>query len=325
MVTADLEIRRWDPLDEDQTLALLSASLGWMPDDVHRDFFRWKHFENPAGVSPAWVAVAGDHLAGVRFLLRWRFRDGSRVHDAVRAVDTATHPAHQGQGIFTRLTMRAVDGLTADGVSFIFNTPNSQSLPGYLKMGWSELGRVPISTRPRTATSLIRMARSRAPAELWSKPCREFEDPNEVFADGHTVDDLLSSLRVSEVLATDRTAAHLRWRYGFGPLQYRAALATTDVGEGVVVFRLRRRGAALEAAVCEVLVPDGEPSRVRRLVGRILRRTGADYAVAVGGTLRAGMLPLPAQGPVLTRRPLADPRTGSMDEFSLSLGDVELL
>lgn len=324
-MTDDLEVRRWESSDEEQTLALLSASLGWMPDDVHRDFFRWKHFQNPAGVSPAWVAVVGDRLAGVRFLLRWRFRDAKGTHDAVRAVDTATHPDHQGKGIFTRLTRAAVEQLTAEGVRFVFNTPNAQSLPGYLKMGWTELGRVPIAARPRTPASLVRMARSRAPAELWSTPCPAFEDPRSVFADDPAVAELLSSVPTNGALATDRTPRHLRWRYGFEPLRYRAALATDDVTDGVVVFRLRRRGAAVEAAICEVLLPDGDPSGARRIVGRILRRTGADYAVAVGPNLRTGMVPLPGQGPLLTRRPLADPRTGSVDDFSLSLGDVELL
>ena len=91
-------------------LDLLDASLGWVPDELHRAFFAWKHRENPFGPSPAWVATDGadrrvPHVPplGVR-------ADGGSSR-AVRAVDTATHPDHQGQGIFTALTLHALDAL----------------------------------------------------------------------------------------------------------------------------------------------------------------------------------------------------------------------
>ncbi len=45
-----------------------------------------------------------------------------------------------------------------DGVDVVFNTPNDQSRPGYLKMGWSEVGRVPVAVRLRSALSARRVA-----------------------------------------------------------------------------------------------------------------------------------------------------------------------
>jgi hypothetical protein len=42
--------------------------------------------------------------------------------------------------------------------------------------------------------------------------------------------------------------------------------------------------------------------------------------------LRAGFVPLPRQGPILTWRPLADPAAPPrLRDLDLSLGDVELL
>ncbi len=66
---------------------------------------------------------------------------------AVRAVDTATDPDYQGQGLFTALTMHGLDEVRADGVDFVFNTPNDQSRPGYLKMGWQTVGELPVAVR----------------------------------------------------------------------------------------------------------------------------------------------------------------------------------
>ena len=73
------------------------------------------------------MAVHDGEVVGFRTFLRWQFEhpDG-RIRRAVRAVDTAPRPAFQGKGIFRRLTMTAVDELTADGVDFVFNTPNGR-------------------------------------------------------------------------------------------------------------------------------------------------------------------------------------------------------
>src|SRR5690606_25693858 len=127
--------------DEGAVLGLIEAALGRRPDPRNAAFFAWKHRENAFGASPAWVAVDGDRVVGFRTLMRWEFDTPEGPVRAVRAVDTATHPDHQGRGIFSALTRRAVEELQNDGVGFVFNTPNDKSRPGYLKMGWREVGR----------------------------------------------------------------------------------------------------------------------------------------------------------------------------------------
>ena len=101
---------------------------------------------------------------GFRTLMRWEFLDGERVVRAVRAVDTATHPDYQGRSIFTRLTLHALDELVAEGVEFVFNTPNEQSRPGYLKMGWQVVGQLPTAVafhRWKRPTPMLPATRSR--------------------------------------------------------------------------------------------------------------------------------------------------------------------
>ena len=166
-VVADLVIRRAAPDDTPAVLGLLEASMGWVPDSEHAAFFAWKHLENPVGASPAWVAAdpdEGDRIVGYRTFLRWEFEADGTVLRAVRAVDTATHPEYQGRGIFSRLTLHALDELQAEGVVAVFNTPNERSLPGYLKMGWRPVGKLAVGLRPRSASAAIRTAgRARLP------------------------------------------------------------------------------------------------------------------------------------------------------------------
>jgi GNAT superfamily N-acetyltransferase len=312
--------------DRAEVLELLALSLGWDRGPEFGDFFDWKHKRNPFGESPGWVAVVEGRVVGFRTFLRWEFEhpDG-RLRRAVRAVDTATAPEPQGRGIFRRLTLAAIDDLRREGVDFVFNTPNTKSRPGYLKMGWTQVGRLRAAARVIGPGGARRMLESRVPAERWSLPVAAGVPATELFADAR-VETLLGRLPHARGLRTARTIAYLRWRYGHPPLGYRAIVADDDPASGLVVFRVRRRGTATEAAVSDVLVPVGAASTKVTLLREVARSTAADYAIIVGtSSLRARYVPIPRQGPILTWRPLADPSPPpQLRGLDLSLGDVEL-
>jgi GNAT superfamily N-acetyltransferase len=324
---SQIHVRSAEPADRRAVLELLEPTLGWSSDDSFQAFYSWKHEQNPFGPSPSWVAVAGGEVVGFRTFLRWEHAaPGGEVLRAVRAVDTATRPSHQGRGIFRRLTLHALDDLRADGVAFVFNTPNDSSRPGYLKMGWTQVGHLTASVRLRSPASLWRMARARVPADLWSVPSAGGRPATEVLASPGLAD-LLGSVAAPGALATHRTPAYLQWRYGFAPLGYRAVTLGDDVRNGVAIFRVRRRGSALECALCEVQAPAGEPGAHRALARSAARASGADYVIRLGGPAvdRDGFVRVPQQGPILTWRPLqAGVPGGRVDDWALALGDIEL-
>ena len=313
------------PTDRAAILTLCRRSLGWTEADPNDSFFRWKHDENAFGPSPMWVAETDDgQLAGVRIFLRWRFRTpAGEVLHAVRAVDTATHPDWQGQGIFTRLTLGALPDLAEMGTDLIFNTPNDKSRPGYLKMGWQTVGQVPVAVRFRSIATIRNVAGARVAASKWSDDIAVGESVGEAFADGAELSRLLATVAAPGI-STDRDVAYLRWRYRFEPLHYRIVLIGDSLSDGVVVFRVRRRGTAREATICEVLAPRSRG--VRAAIRRILRETGADYAIRTGGVdvLRDGFVPASRLGPIVTWMPVLRPATPRLDELGFSLGDVEL-
>lgn len=314
-----LQVRRYADSDEQDVLALMGASLGWRSCDPNRAFFRWKHQQNAYGASPGWVAVSDGTVVGFRTFMRWEFLDGDEVVPAVRAVDTATHPEFQGRGIFRMLTLQALDELHSEGVRFVFNTPNDQSRPGYLKMGWRPVGTLPVAVRPRNVASLARMLRARVPADLWSQPTSAGEPAAEVLADP-ALDALVQALPRGG-LQTRRSAESLRWRYGLPDLHYRVLRAGRGVDDGLVVFRIRRRGPAVEAAVVDALLPAG--ARSGGLVRRLVAEAGADYAVALRSGLH-GMAPLPRPGPLLVWRAVTSDAMPALTTWRLTLGDVEL-
>ena len=315
----ELTIREAVDNDLPSILDLLRTTLGWVADEQYAAYYRWKHHENPFGTSRAWVALDGERIVGLRVWLRWRFRRKGATWRAVRAVDTATHPDYQGRGIFRRLTTSSLEVLTAESVSHVFNTPNEQSQPGYLKMGWEQVGKLPVGVRFRSPVAAASAVRARVPAEKWSLRSDAGLPAEEVLADTSLLDDLLKRLPDKRI-RTDLDVEVLRWRYGFAPLHYRGL---AEAG-GVVFFRLRRRGPATECVIGHLLAPDDDVAR--RLVARVAKVSGADQVLRITDApfSRLGELPLPGGGPILTWRELADSGMPKLSEWDLTMGDVEL-
>lgn len=324
-MTDALDIRRAGPADRGAILALLAAALDRDAQDPRYDeLFAWKHEENPFGPSPIWVATDGDVIAGVRVMMRWEFRLGSRTYRAVRAVDTATHPDYQGRGVFTRLTLRAVAELADEGVDFVFNTPNDQSRPGYLKMGWQTVGRLPTVVRPTGISAIGRMLGAREPAQRWSLPATVGVPAAEMLDDPAVLDALADTQPVPGAMTTRRDARYLRWRYGSSLLRYRALSAPDGPSAGVAFVRMRARGTARELVVADIVVPGARRGLEAGLVRDLVRTTEADYLIRLGdGLVSPGpMVRLPGQGPLLTWRALREPQVPK--RWALTLGDVEL-
>jgi GNAT superfamily N-acetyltransferase len=332
-------VRPYQQKDERAVLELLKQTLGEGPTG-RRDptFFRWKHLENPFGPSYMLVAESDGRIVGLRAFMRWEFRVRGRTLRAVTAVDTATHPEYQGQGIFTKLTMTALNVLRSQ-VDLVFNTPNEKSLPGYLKMGWQIVGRVPVRVRIRHPLRLARGARSMLRSEgmpAASAPTVNASRAGEVLADAG-VDSLVERAFAQESrIATRRTGSFLGWRYGVAPLlDYRALrLARGGRTTGLAIFRLRPRGTLWESTISELLVEPGDHAGARELLRRVVRAAPVDHLtchVPPGSTqaramLRGGFIPS-RTGIMFVVNPF-DARLGvdvtDLRSWALSLGDLEV-
>jgi GNAT superfamily N-acetyltransferase len=324
-----LVMRRATPGDRGAILELARRSLGWPPGPESETYFRWKHDENPFGGSVVWVAEADGRIVGLRTFLRWELVDATgAVKRVVRAVDAATDPDFHRRGIFTGLTLAALDELRAEGVDFVFNAPNHKSLAGNLKLGWSVVGRLPVAIRPTGVVSLVRVARARATAERGALPTPVGVPAASVFDDAAITEALLAHVGPAPHLGTRRDQAYLAWRFGPPPLRYRVMLAPGGVEHGGVVFHLRRRGAAVEAVVCEELVRDGDRRTVRELCRRIAAETAADFLLRLRqpgeGPAAAGFLALPRLGPVLAARVVNSQPPADLSGWALTMGDMEL-
>jgi GNAT superfamily N-acetyltransferase len=327
-----LIVRPYRDEDEAEVLDLLRASLGGGPAGRRTpEFFRWKHLANPFGRSLMLLGEADGRVVGLRAFLRWRFVARGRTIEAVRAVDTATHPEFRGRGVFYRLTQEAIEALREEA-DLIFNTPNEKSLPGYLKLGWTVVGRIPVSIRVRRPGAFLWNLRARA----LRRPLPAIEAPRaaDALADTDGVEELLRRVeRPDDRLSTPRTIAYLRWRYGTAPLlDYRAV--RLEGGEGMAIFRVRSRGGLWEGTVTELLVPARDVSAGRRLLRTVTRAAAVDHltcsfprgSVGSRAARRAGYVRA-LGGKTLVANPLrgdAAPEPTDLRSWALSLGDLEV-
>jgi GNAT superfamily N-acetyltransferase len=333
------EVRPYERRDESKILELLSASLGEGPAGRRApEFFRWKHEENPFGPSTMLVAHADGRIVGLRAFMRWEFRSGMRSVRAVRAVDTATHPDYQRLGIFSALTREALGSL--DDVDFVFNTPNEKSLPGYLKLGWTVVGRIPVSLRVRRPIRFLRRVRgSRTSVE---GPQVGLGPPvSAEMAATFRLDDAAELLDEAvpddERLSTVRGLDYLRWRYASAPfLDYRVVRQERGGNlAGLAIFRVRSRGRLWESTIAEVIVDSGDVSAARGVIRKVVRATAVDHvtcsfpkgSTAARAALQCGFLPTPG-GMTFVVRPLQSehmkPDPTATRSWALTLGDVEV-
>jgi len=169
-----------------------------------------------------------------------------------------------------------------------------------------------------------RLVGARRAADKWSLLTGAGVPARDAFADTDSVARLLAGLDHAEGLRTRVSAEYLRWRYGFPALRYRIVTAGPALEDGAAVFRFRRRGTAVEAVICDLLVPGDDRRLGGELCRRVLEVAGADYALCLGRPRARGFLPLPGQGPMLTWRAVRHTQRPSLHDWDLSLGDVEL-
>ncbi len=346
---AEVDVRPMTDADRGAVLELLTLSMAGGPTGERTaDFFEWKHRRGVFGASPGLVATHEGHVVGVRLFMRWSLAGSAGPLRAVRAVDTATHPDFLRRGIFTRLTLELLDRLErADEVDLVFNTPNADSRPGYLRMGWQEVGLVPIHVSPVRPLRFLRglgaarkanasgSAQSVAASTSVAPATSSLPRAGEAFIDEQALRDLVSGTRAEPRLHTPLSVEYLRWRYLEAPgLDYRCVPVhqggrLTALGFG----RVRSRAGLTELTLGDTLVADGDRAAARRLL-RSARRSGVDHVTVHSpvGTevndvlLRSGYPKVPRGG----IRLLANPRRNtsaavlSPEAWRLSLGDLEV-
>ncbi len=346
---ADLRICRYDAEVIPEVLKLVKVTLG-NEGAVRKTeaFWRWKHEDNHFGSSYGLYAwdEAQALAIGLRVLMRWQFRtkDGEILR-AVRAVDTATHPASQRLGIFSKLTRQAIGDLKQEGVDLIFNTPNARSLPGYLKMGWQIVAKWPVYIRALRPIRMLIRKIAPQPASPPAVNLGEYFSPEimawHAFAARYREDlqKLVSNWerqRSQVGFRTPRDVNYLQWRYGQHPhLAYGFfALVDTEGLAGAAILRPNWRYGWQEVVLTELFLRQPDLRLGKIFFKKLATQLQADYLIAhfpepsfeKALLKQAGFYKVPAQGMTFTIHALNSRSQSGVEakSWDLTLGDLEI-
>jgi GNAT superfamily N-acetyltransferase len=323
-----VEIREATEADIPAIVSLLKLSLGESLMPKSGEYWRWKHIENPFGPSPVLLAWDGTVLVGVRAFMRWEWVERGRVYRAVRAVDTATHPEYQGKGIFKKLTLSLVAHCTKLGDDFVFNTPNSQSKPGYIKMGWVEAGKMPVRFSIRRPLHmgwnfLTKKEPKIGPTENGS--LRHYlEHPG--------LSTLLENHLQQEKIVTNVSVPYLAWRYLQVPVADYVGVGLTagDALTGLIIARIKQTRLGRELRITDCFLDHRtDKQELKGRLRAIEKQQYIDYTT-LSGTGEHGVLGLgsiASGGPMVTVRSLGMTDLNKIIKFHLwspALGDLEL-
>jgi N-acetylglutamate synthase-like GNAT family acetyltransferase len=312
-------------------VSLLKESLGESMMPKSEKYWNWKHVENPFGRSPVLVSEENSSITGVRAFMQWQWRAGDRIIKGVRAVDTATHPDFQGKGIFKKLTLSLVESCRDKKYDLIFNTPNDQSKPGYLKMGWEEAGKLPILVRANLVKVALNLLgrKTEGAGEKTGSAAYFLKHPG--------LAGLLSdhSLQTASSIVTNVSPEYLQWRYIQVPVATYVALGHENGTNlsGLIVARVKTTRLGRELRITDFFLASANDGRQLLTSLKVLQKEQAIDYTTISGTVpphnrRAlrGFMKLNA-GPVVTIRNLNFDRYDELKQFkkwSPALGDLEL-
>jgi len=318
-----MQIRQATSADLPEMIQLLKISMGEALIPKSEAYFLWKHEHNPFGKSRILLAIDEGAIVGLRAFMCWRWQCGGRSVAAVRAVDTATHPDHQGKGIFRKLTLQAADECREEGVGLVYNSPNLKSMPGYLKMGWVKAGQMPVDLG---LGSLLPRFHSDAAAEK----LHTF----------YSIETALGKLEKDwifpqspDVMHTPVDFSYLDWRYNKCPiLNYGAVIENGAFG---FVFRIKKIKGFMELRICEIWLQNEEAVKpalksIHSVIGKIrpLVVSCAPSPLFLNNGNRIIRFKLPIEkGPITTVKPLAMENLSDFMNFvnwQPSIGTMEL-
>ena len=152
----DVHVIRTSDVDQTKEKELMTVFCTTFTSQKLEKYFQWKFRDNPFGESIHVLVYDEGNLISTRVF--WRM--DIEGQESYQCVDTAVIPAYQGRGIFTLSTKAALERI---GDKPIYNHPNKQSRPAYLKNGWT------IDSQQKIKVSPTRLALTHAPEINWSQ------------------------------------------------------------------------------------------------------------------------------------------------------------
>src|SRR5258708_2073413 len=101
-------------------------------------FLDWQYNQNPSGKVVGYDAFLNGELVGHYVTIPVLYSFNNENIKGLLSLNTATHPSHQGKGLFTKLAQRTFDFAQGQGFKFVIGVANQNSSHGFInKLGFT--------------------------------------------------------------------------------------------------------------------------------------------------------------------------------------------
>ena len=313
-----MQIREATSSDIPEIIRVLQASIGEAKLPKTEQIWKYKHLDNPFGASTVLLALASGRIIGVRAFMKWEYNLNGTRFSALRAVDTGVLPEHQGKGVFKALNSAGVTLAKGRGGHFIFNTPNSKSLPANLKMGSKKIDKLKIVFRIgnfRRRNFKLENFKYKKSKNLSDTEIKQLlEEYNNLESQGGKI-------------FTPKSPAYLRWRYEQNPLQDYEIIADRDF---YIAAYLKRHKHFTELRITEHIHHNKIGlKKIKSAVTEMNKIYRAELVSYTSG-LNLSIFQISGKiGPVMVYRNLnldveSRKKISNIKDWSYTLGDLEL-
>ncbi len=319
----EIKIREATKSDSPEIVKLLKIALGESTEKSVQNW-HWKHYDNPFGESKIYLATIGSEIVGVRAFMQWQWKEKStgKTLRAVRAVDTAVSPNHRRKGIFLSLTNHALKMVSEEGFDFVFNTPNDQSIGGYLKLGWVLNRKIPVGL---VINPFYWLSSKKRLNEYSAKVKIDILENNHSYNTPFIDADIFCPF----------SKLYFEWRYVKNPLANYQFYKRDDV---LIIYRLKPLKGFMECRIVDVqLLDPNAQGKIKSAISHLIKRYPLVSMVdgLIGTKLIAGglyvALNLNRKGPNMVTKRLNFPEhkyalllDKESNYWGYSLGDMEL-
>lgn len=133
-----MEIRIWQFGSDDKYISSFLKGMAIAHNQPTRniDWFRWKFEQSPYGKAILSCSFDGDKVAGCVAYGRGVVKYKGKNWKCALSYETFVHPDYQGQGLFKKLISLAEQEMKKEGIQFLYNFPNTNSITGFKHMNW---------------------------------------------------------------------------------------------------------------------------------------------------------------------------------------------
>jgi hypothetical protein len=203
------------------------------------DYLHWEYVTNPDGIAVMNVAESGQDIISQYIVLPRSFSLNGTPLMGSLSVNTLTHPAFRGHGLFPRLSAETFKRCREKEIHFTIGFPNPVSSPVIRrKKILDHFGSLSLLIDPlRPVNALFRYITGRknksgAEIEL-HVPLKYYEENKNISEfnfddDKHDYEKFINDFNHEKKLTTLRTPEFLKWRYGSIPIRKYLLLKYSD-------------------------------------------------------------------------------------------------